>query len=374
VNKLRVAVVGAGHLGKIHARLLSSLTDVELVAIADPSPSAQQQVLDQVDTAAVSDYRKLIGKIDAAVVATPTRTHFDIASELLNNQIHTLIEKPLTDSVTDAQELVNLADRQDCIIQVGHVERYNPAIEAAINLVGEPKFIQASRLSGYTFRSTDIGVVHDLMIHDIDLVNSMFPGEVVETRATGMSMFGHHEDIAQARIQFSCGGVANLTASRCSFSAERTFQIFGTSGFANVNLAESRVTYVKVPNWVRERRYDLLDTTPEQQAFIRDELFTKILPKSEIEVPTSNAILAEQKDWINAIRTNESPRVTGEQGKQAVTIAQAVIDSIAAHRWSAADAQSTGPFGVLPGVVSPTVLPFMQGKTAGKDSKTQKAA
>ena len=189
MSKLRVAVVGAGHLGKIHARLLSTQTDVELVGIADPSPAAQQQVLDQVETLAVSDFRKLIGKIDAAVVATPTRMHFEIASQLLTEKIHTLIEKPLTDSVSDAQELVHLADRNNCVVQVGHVERFNPAIQAALKLVGQPKFIQATRMSGYTFRSTDIGVVHDLMIHDIDLVNSMFPGDPSETRATGMSIF-----------------------------------------------------------------------------------------------------------------------------------------------------------------------------------------
>lgn len=369
MTKLRVAVVGAGHLGKIHARLLKTQDNVELVAVADPSPSAQRQILDQIETNAISDYRKLIGEIDAAIIATPTRMHFEIAHELLSAKIHTLIEKPLTDSVSDAQELVHIADRNGCVIQVGHVEQFNPAIKAALDLVGQPKFIQASRMSGYTFRSTDIGVVHDLMIHDIDLANSMFPGEVVETRASGMSMFGHNEDIAQARIQFSCGGVANLTSSRCSFTPERSFQVFGTKGFASVDLANSKVTFVKVPNWIQNRKYDLLDTTPEQQAFVRDQLFTKILPKSEIEVPTTNAILSEQKDWIEAIENNESPRVSVEQGRQAVAIAQTVIDSIAAHRWSAADAQSTGPFGVIP-ESAPAVLPFSNRKKLA----TRKAA
>ncbi|MFK7768703.1 MAG: Gfo/Idh/MocA family oxidoreductase [Mariniblastus sp.] len=347
MTKLRVGIVGAGHLGKIHARLLNSQDDVEVVAIADPSPSAQQQVLDEIETRAVSDYQKLYGQIDAAVVATPTRTHFAIASELLQNNIHTLIEKPLTDSVSDAQKLVNLADRSGLVISVGHVERFNPAIKAAMDLVGTPKFIQASRMSGYTFRSTDIGVVHDLMIHDIDLINSMFPGEVVDTRAVGMSMFGHNEDMAQARIQFSCGGVANLTASRCSFNNERSFQVFGTEGYASVDLAQSKVTFVKVPSWVRNRQYDVLDTTPEQQAFIREQLFTKVLPKSEIEVPKTNAILAEQKDWIHSIRTGETPRVSATAGMQAVEIAQGVIDSVAMHRWDA-QPQSTGPLGVVP--------------------------
>ena len=347
MNKLRVAVVGAGHLGKIHARLLDLHPGAQLIAVADPSPTAQQQVLDEIDTRTVSDYRKIIGDIDAAIIATPTRTHFAVASELLEHGIHTLIEKPMTDSIADAQRLVNLADQRGCVIQVGHVERFNPAIQAAIEAVGQPKFVVANRFSGYTFRSTDIGVVHDLMIHDIDLVNSMFPGSLIETRAVGMSMFGHHEDLAQARLHFSCGGVANLTASRCSFQNERSMQIFGTDGFAAVDLATNKLTVVKVPGWIRERHYDLLDTTPEQQAFIREKLFEKILTKHEVVIERSNAILNEQKDWITAIRTGATPLVSGEQGKQAVEIAQAVLDSLATHRWSQSSPATTGPFGLL---------------------------
>jgi predicted dehydrogenase len=347
-QKLRVAVVGAGHLGKIHARLLDSQDEVELVAVADPSPIAQQQILDQVETRTVSDYRKLFGEIDAAVVATPTRTHFDVASELLENGIHTLIEKPLTDSVSDAQRLVEIADENERVISVGHVERFNPAIESALTKIGKPKFILAERLSGYTFRSTDIGVVHDLMIHDIDLINSIFAGELVETRAVGVSMFGHHEDMAQARLQFSCGGVANLTASRCSFKNDRSMQIFGTEGYACVDLTQSKVTVVNVPEWMREQQYDLLDTTPEQQAFIREQLFDKILPKSEIEITPTNAILNEQKDWINAIISGDAPRVTAEQGKVAVEIAQSILDSLAAHQWEQPTPSSSGSFGASP--------------------------
>ena len=232
------------------------------------------------------------------------------------------------------------------MVQVGHVERFNPAIKTALDLVGQPKFIQASRTSGYTFRSTDIGVVYDLMIHDIDLVNSMLPGQAIDTRAVGVSVFGSNEDIANARIQFDCGGVAVLTASRCSFEPQRDFQIFGTHGYARVDLTQSKVTFVKIPDWIKQRQYDVLDTTPEQQEFIRNELFTKILPKSEVDVPRDNAILCEQQDWLNAIRTNQRPRVTIDQGMQAVSIAQRVLDSIGCHRWSTA-AETTGPFGMI---------------------------
>ena len=334
MSQLNVAVIGGGHLGKIHSRLLKQVDGVQLIGVAEPSPLAQQQILDEHDVPVVSDYRKLLSEMDAAVVATPTRFHFEIAADLIQSGKHVLVEKPLTDSVSDAQALVEMAQAANCVVSVGHVERFNPAIHAALKLVGKPMFIQAARMSGFTFRSTDIGVVHDLMIHDIDLVNSIFPGSVRNVNAFGVGMIGQREDISQAILQFDCGGVANLTATRCSFKNERSFQIFGDQGYACVDLAESKVSFVKVPAWIRNKKYDLLDVTAEQQAFIRDNLFTRILPKSEIEVPRCNAILEEQLDWVRAIETNQLPQVDVRQGAQAVTIADQVIHQIDANGWN----------------------------------------
>ena len=337
MNKLNVAVIGAGHLGKIHTRLLREIENVELVAVAEPSPLAQQQMIDQFDVEVVSDYQKLEGRIDAAVVATPTRFHFSIAKWLLERGIHVLVEKPLTDSVQDAIELVDTAAKSGCTVAVGHVERFNPAIHEALKLVGQPKYIQAARMSGFTFRSTDIGVVHDLMIHDIDLVNSIFEGQLESVQSTGVSVIGDHEDISQAVLTFSCGGVANLTATRCSFQAERSFQIFGTEGYASVDLAESKVTCVQVPDWIRKRKVSLLNLSPEQQGLVRDQLFERILPKREIEVPRINAILEEQKDWISAIGSKRYPVVDIAQGAEAVVIADQVLAEIAGNAWNQAD-------------------------------------
>ena len=334
MSQLKVAVIGAGHLGRIHTRLLSSIKLVELVAVADPSVQACQNIEEEFGVRTVADYQSLIPEIDAAVIATPTRFHFEITANLLENQIHCLVEKPLTDSVADATQLVKLAEENNCVVSVGHCERYNAATKTALKEVGTPKFVQTSRQSGYTFRSTDIGVVHDLMIHDIDLVNSMFPGNIVDVRATGISVFGKNEDIAQARLEFSCGGVANLTASRCSFAPERRIQIFGTEGFATANLADQSIESVRVPAWVRERGFDFHSITPEQQAFIRENLFSNVLPKDRKEVESNNAILAEQKDWIEAIKCEIQPRVTVQHGKEAVEIAQFILDYIGRHRWS----------------------------------------
>ena len=343
MSQLRVAVIGAGNLGRIHARLLGEHRGVNLVAVADPSPKACEQIADSIDTKTIDDYRELIGHVDAAVVATPTRFHHEIAVDLLSHGIHTLIEKPITDSVSTAQDIVRTADRSGCVVQVGHVERFNPAFEAAISKIGTPKFFQAARTSTYTFRSTDIGVVHDLMIHDIDLVNSVVGGPLIDTRAVGFSMFGGHEDMAQARLQFSCGAVANLTASRCSFNAERTMQIFGTEGFAKIDFTESKVTFVRVPSWMRGREVDFFSLTESQKGFVRDTLFENILPMEEVVVERNNAILQEQADFISAIRDDLSPRVPASHGALAVEVAAKVIDALSGHQWQQGIASSTGP-------------------------------
>ena len=333
MNTLRVAVIGAGHLGKIHARLLPQVPGVELIAVADPSPLAQKQILEQQDVQVVSDFRKLIDKIDAAVLATPTKHHHSIAMELLQNSIHTLIEKPITDNASDAFELAQTAEQNNCVLSVGHVEQFNPAIRLAAKKVGIPKFIQANRMSGYTYRSIDIGVVYDLMIHDIDLVNTMFAGELVDCRAAGFSVFGGNEDMAQARLQYSCGGIANLTASRASFAPTRELQIYGTSGFAGVNLVTGTVQSVEVPSWVSQRQFNFLEANSDQQAFVREELFSEILPKREESVESDNAILAEQQNWVEAICSGGQLRNTGFNGAVAVEVAGKILEQIEQHQW-----------------------------------------
>ena len=348
MSQLQVAVIGGGNLGKIHARLLEQQRNVNLLAVADPLKSVRDQISQTLDARTIDNYLDMVGHIDAAIVATPTRFHFDIASQLISHGIHVLVEKPLTDDVSTAKELVSMADRHNCVVQVGHVERFNPAFEVALKHVGKPRFIQASRASGYTFRSTDIGVVHDLMIHDIDLVNSMVGGSLVETRAIGFSMFGGNEDMAQARLQFSCGTVASLTASRCSYTPSREMQIFGTEGFANIDFTNSKVTYVEVPAFMRNREVDFFALTESQKQFVRESLFSKVLPKQEMEVERTNAILHEQADFFEAIRNGTSVRVSAAQGAQAVEVAQSVLDSISSHCWAEGAGSMTGPMPMLP--------------------------
>lgn len=344
MKRTRIAVVGGGHLGQIHARLLKAKPSVELVAVCDPQPLVQQKFIQQFDLRAVSDARKILDEFDAAVVATPTSLHHGIARDLLLAGKHLLIEKPVTNTLAEGLELIELASASGAIVQVGHVERFNPAIQSALGRIGTPRFIESQRMSGFTFRSTDIGVVQDLMIHDIDLVQWIFNGMPEDIRSVGISVFGQNEDIAQARLQFPCGAVASLTASRCSYQPVRKMNIFGTHGFASVDMTAGKVQVVEVPSWIRGREFDFFSLTAEQQAFIRENLFTEVLGKSELPIEPANAIDLEQQDWLNAIAAGESPAVPLQAGVAAVRTAETIRQQCAAHAWLKNDSTMRGIF------------------------------
>ena len=309
MTKLRVAVIGAGHLGRIHTRLLKTQSEIDLVAVADPSPAAQQQIIDEFGVNVVSNYRKLIDQIDAAVIATPTRMHFEIAQELLNAKVHTLIEKPLTDSVTDANELVKTAKENGCVVQVGHVEQFNPAIKSALGLVGQPKFIQASRMSGYTFRSTDIGVVHDLMIHDIDIVLSLIQSELKYVSAVGARIVTNHVDIANARLEFEDGAIANVTASRVSAKRFRRIRVFGDACYLALNFEDQQIQISR----------------PGKRP--PDGSFAPII-NSSIHVEPTQPLNSELAHFVDCVQKGRRPLVTGSDGLQALKVAYDVREKI----------------------------------------------
>ena len=344
MKRFRVAVVGGGHLGQIHAKLLKANPAVELVAVCDPQPLVQQKFIQQFDLRAVSDARKIIDEIDGAVIATPTTLHHGISRDLLQAGKHLLIEKPVTNTLAEGLELLEAAKAHQAVVQVGHVERFNPAIQAALGKIGTPRFIESQRMSGFTFRSTDIGVIQDLMIHDIDLVQWIFNGLPSDLQSIGISIFGQNEDIAQARLQFPCGAVASLTASRCSYQPVRRMSIFGTHGFASVDMTAGKVQVVEVPSWIRGRELDFFSLTTEQQAFVRERLFSEVLAKSEMPIEPANAIDLEQRDWLHAITSGESPAVPLESGVAAVRTAETIRNQCAAHGWMKNDEQMRGIF------------------------------
>jgi len=356
VSRLKLAVIGAGHLGRIHARLASANPEMELVAVVDPDEAARNSVAEEFSATPLANHNELNQIIDAAIVASPTCTHHTVAADLLERGIHLFIEKPLTIDSSQARQLVQAASSRRLTLQVGHVERFNPAFRAVERFASCPKYIEAVRTSSYTFRSTDIGVVLDLMIHDLDVVLSLVQSELVSTHAIGISVFGEHEDMAQARLHFLNGCVVNLTASRSSFISQRTMQIFTETGYASVDFANHQAKIIRPNEKLTKREINFALLTPDQKQFVQDTLFEEYLRLEEIPVKASNAIQDEQQDFIESVHEGRQPRVCGQQGLETITIAEQILDSIASHRWTSIAA---GPSGAMT-TPDPIILPGPQ--------------
>ncbi len=365
MNPLRIAVIGAGHLGRIHARIAAGLEEIELVAVADPSEAARCGVAQEAGTRAVADYRQLIGEIEAAIVAAPTFLHHEIGMELLAGGIPLLIEKPLAATASEANDLVALARRQGVVLQVGHVERFNPALTCVSSEVRDPKYIEATRASGYTFRSTDVGAVLDLMIHDLDIVLSLARSTVESIEALGVSVLGGHEDIATARITFASGCVAHLSASRVSFEQCRKMSIFTSRCCTSINFATHEATVIKPREDLLRREFQVNQLSAEQRAYCKEHLFDELLVRTRYEPPAVNAIQEEQRDFVAAIRTGKAPRVDGAAGRDAVAVAEMILQRIEEHSWDGASVGRHGPFAM-------PALPIIAGSTQTAAEREQR--
>jgi predicted dehydrogenase len=355
VTPLRVAVIGAGHLGRIHARIAAGLPELSLVAVADPMPESRERVAAETKTRAVVDYRELIGEIDAAIIATPTNTHHTIGVELLSSGIPLLIEKPLATSSAAAAELVSLARRQALVLQVGHVERFNPALTWVASEVRDPKYIEATRTSMYAFRSTDIGVVLDVMIHDLDIVLALANSTVTHVDALGISVLGCHEDMASARLTFASGCVAQLTASRVSPAQRRTMNIFTSRGAASVDFAAQEATVIRPREDVLRRKFRVDRLTAEERDHWKAHMFEELLVREQYEAVKANAIEEEQRDFVASIRSGKTPRVDGAAGRDAIAVAELILEQIEDHAWDGTPAGRHGPFAMpaLPIISAP---------------------
>ncbi len=333
MSRLKLAVVGAGHLGRFHSRVAANLPEARLVAVVDPVASAREQVATETNSQPLADYRELIGLADAAIVATPTTLHFDVVRELLLGGLHVLVEKPITTTVAQAEELVNLAERQQLVLQVGHIERFNPAFTAVSNRLHDPKYITARRLSTYTFRSTDISVVLDLMIHDIDVVMNLAQSPITRIEAVGISVLSKEADIVDARLHFASGCIANLTASRVSYEAVRSMQVFTDDCCATIDFGARKARLVEPCAEVLSREFDVDALSGDQKNALREHLFTALLAKSEVPVTDCNAMEQEQLDFAKAIRTSSEPQVTGTHGRDALAVAENIMQQVEAHQW-----------------------------------------
>ncbi|MFW6171059.1 MAG: Gfo/Idh/MocA family protein [Planctomycetota bacterium] len=353
MSHLRIAVVGCGHLGKIHARLLKTLEEIELVGVVDPCPAAREQVAAECECRAFAHHNELVQRVDAAVVATPTNVHHPVALELLQHHIHLLIEKPITSTVSQANQLIEHARTAGLVLQVGHVERFNPAWNAVVDQLEAPQYIEAVRGGTYTFRATDVSIVLDLMIHDLDLVLSLVKSPLTDVEAMGLALFGPHEDLAMARLKFANGCVANLKASRVNHAPQRTMQVFARNAFASIDFAQRQTRLIRPAPEVLARTVDLTRCPPEDQPQVRENMFQDLLCMESITVDPVNAILEEQRDFSGAIRDGEPVRVGGEQGRNALAVAEQILNAIQSHRWNGLAPGQVGPHATLPSTVPP---------------------
>jgi predicted dehydrogenase len=344
MTRLRVGVIGVGHLGKEHARILSGLPDVELVGIADPNTAQAALVAQRCGTQAFPDHHALLSRVDAAVIVVPTIHHHEVSREFLERRIPLLIEKPLASSLEQGDELVALARRHRVTLQVGHIERFNPAFEALLERPLQPKFIRSERCGGFSGRSTDIGVVLDLMIHDIDLMLALVGSPVRDVSALGVSVLGGHEDAVQATLTFANGCVGQLSASRVNSEPVRRMHVWAPEGFVAVDLAKRKLTLTQPAAHLRHGGLDSRRLDPAMLHSLKTELFSRHFLTREIDCNTADQLTCELQDFVSSVRTGRRPRVDGAAGREALAVACRVVESVRRHSWSG---NADGPFGPL---------------------------
>jgi predicted dehydrogenase len=310
MKRVRAAVVGVGHLGRFHAEKYAAEPSVDLVAVVDTDESRARDVARALGTEAGTDFRDLFGRVDCASVAVPTASHAEVGMALLEAGIDVLVEKPLGSNLEEARALVEAAERRGRVLQVGHLERFNPAIRTLRGLLTHPRFIECHRLAPFVDRGTDVDVVLDLMIHDLDVILSIVPAEVVAIEAVGVPVLTSRTDIANARLRFSNGAIANVTASRVSLKRERKLRIFQPDAYLS------------------------LDYGAKQMRLVRRTLSSGGLPgieAEEIPVPFEDALETEIRAFLESVRTRALPPVSGREGLRAMELAEQIHERIDAE-------------------------------------------
>ncbi|MBI1921509.1 MAG: Gfo/Idh/MocA family oxidoreductase [Geobacter sp.] len=302
MKKLRTAVIGVGYLGQFHAEKYASIPESELVGVVDASPARAEEVAQKVGAKAYTDYRELLGLVDAVSIVVPTQYHYEVAKAFLSAGVHVLLEKPITTTVEEADELIRIAGEKKLIFQVGHLERFNPVVLAMDGVLTEPRFIESVRIAPFKPRGTDVNVVLDLMIHDIDIIQYLVNSPVKQINSIGAPVFTDEEDIANARIQFENGCVANVTASRISMKSERRMRIFQADAYISLDFQNKKVAVF------RKGQGELFPGMPN-------------ISIDEKELPQGDALKSEIADFLDCVATGREPRVSGEDGKRALEIA-----------------------------------------------------
>jgi predicted dehydrogenase len=306
---IRCAVIGVGYLGKFHAEKYALLDNATLVGVCDINKNQAESVARSLDTKAYTNYKDLLNQVDAVSIAVPTMGHYEVAKFFLENHVHVLVEKPITTSVTEANDLIALAEENNLILQVGHLERFNQALTAVEKVIQAPKFIESHRLSTFNPRNTDVNVMLDLMIHDIDLIQYLVKSPIKQIHANGASILTDETDIANARIQFANHCVANVTASRVSFRTERRMRIFQPDAYLTLDLGKKHVSIH------RKAEEEMISGIPE------------IISHEETFVD-NDSLKEEIQAFLRSIIQKTPPVVSGEDGKRALSIAIQITELV----------------------------------------------
>jgi predicted dehydrogenase len=307
-DRLRVAVIGVGHLGRHHARILAGLPDVALVATVDVMADRAAAGAAGSSAEALTDFRPLFDRVDAVTVAVPTAAHLEVAAAFLERGVHVLVEKPMASSLEDADAMLRLAEASGALLAVGHVERFNPAVQAAMPVLQAPRFIEVHRLSGFPERSLDIDVIFDVMIHDLDIILAMDRSAVQGVEAIGVPVLSDKVDIANARVRFASGCVANITASRISRDKIRKVRCFQPDMYVSIDYAEQEL---------------------EVWRLSLDAQGRPAIAGGPVEIVKDEPLRRELVDFVSAVREGRAPHVTGADGRRALALAQRVAQAIA---------------------------------------------
>lgn len=309
MTKLKTAVVGVGYLGRFHAQKYSTLPGSQLVGVVDVQPTARQAVGAELGVEAFADYHELLGKVDAVSIVTPTPQHFEVASAFLEAGAHVLVEKPITTTVEDAQRLIDIAARCKRVLQVGHLERFNAVILALDPILTIPRFLESHRLAPFKQRGTDVNVVLDMMIHDIDIIQTLVRSPLASIDAVGTSVFSRELDIVNARMRFENGCVANTTASRVSLKTERKLRLFQDDAYMSIDLQQKILTVVRKE--AEQPEGELPQVRIDERSFEQGD-----------------ALKLEIESFLECARTGKAPVVSGEDGLRALQTAIRITEQI----------------------------------------------
>ena len=334
MDKLRTAVIGAGKMGEIHARVYSELPQSNLVAIVDIDLDKAKRLAKKYRCEAMPGIDRLVGKVDAVTIAAPTTEHYNLAKPLIEAGIAVLIEKPLASDITQAKAIVELAGQNNCLVAVGHSERCNPVVQAMKRLQIEPKFIESARISPYPFRSTDVSVVLDVMIHDIDIILSLAGNKVAGVEAVGIGVIDPNiEDICNARITFENGCIANVTASRLALKTERKVRVFSKQAYLSVDYFKKTGVIIKTaPN------IDVVEKIRQLKKSGTFSLLTQnwqdLLHVEKLDVDDKEPLRLEQEAFLRAVADKSlRPEVSAEEGLAAMQCADMILESMRKHKW-----------------------------------------